>query len=115
MFSTFVLILGFALGAVILITANVRYFRAVSLVRDAYKRIGIDWDYMWDIKLRYRLMVDRGFSFIEASDPPEVRRAKEEMLRRRKALRVAFVVCIGFILTGFLGTVICSLFIESAH
>lgn len=92
-----------------MLAALIRHFKVVAVVRECYRKQGIDWDYMYKLKLRYKLAFDSDFDFFEETDSCELRQAKQNFLKSRAKYRRAFGVTVLLFALGFLGSIVCSM------
>ena len=90
---------------------NLRYMADVKEVQRLYAKEGKSWDYWSDIRLRLTMFrnVDAVF---DAADSPEVRAAKEELVKTRVKMRKFLPVGMAIMAGGFLLCCACAI-IES--
>ena len=100
---------GGAGGLVVIIVALIKHFKAVDEVTQCYKKQGVEWDYMYNFKLRSKFALNPDFTFLEATDSPELRQAKLRFLKSRESYKTAFGVAALILIAAFFGTFWCTI------
>jgi len=90
---------------------NFRYIAGVKEVQRLYAKEGKSWDYWSDIRLRLTMFRNADALF-DAADSPEVRAAKEELLKTRLKMRKFLPIGLAIMVGGFFLCCACAI-IES--